>query len=85
MCVCVPVHMFVCIHGCVCLYLFYDGPSEWCVWAVQDLSQQHGLEEGPGYGSPSGVHHVQVEVHAERSWPGEEKVQVIRCVSPAFL
>lgn len=48
-------------------HLLHDGPGDGGVGTVQDLSHQHGFEEGPGDGSPCGVDHVQVHVHAERS------------------
>lgn len=61
----------LCIHiygGVIFLgHLLHDGPGDGGVGAVQDLSHQHGFEEGPGDGSPCGVDHVQVHVHAEGS------------------
>lgn len=62
------------LTGCggVSFDLLHDGPGGGGVGAVQDFSHQHGFEEGPGDGSPCGVDHVQVHVHAERGCGRQE-------------
>lgn len=54
-------------------HLSDDFSCQLCVWRVQYLSQQHGLEEGPGHSTPCCVHHIQIEVHTEGTWRPEHK------------
>lgn len=54
------------------VYLLHNAPGDQCVGGIQDLPHQHWFEEGPGYGSPCGINHVQVQVGAEGSWRRRE-------------
>lgn len=64
-------------HALNTVYLLHYSPGGGCVRAVQDLSHQHWFEKSPGNGSSCGVDHVQVHVHAERSYTNNNEEDLI--------